>query len=124
MERVSVLRKWKRVSALLGNLHAVAWLTTTDWAQLAAEVNAEIPLDDVRRATNANFKQCYVGTNLLLKNSGTDDQGVVDAMNWIEIGDKFPEFDFRRRTWITGNKHSEHDFNFDDHPFEKKIIEA
>jgi hypothetical protein len=126
VERVKeVLRMWKRVSALLGNLHAVAWLTTSDWAILAKEVNELPEMAGINlKATNANFKQMYVGKNLLLRNSGTDDQGVVNAMNWIEIGEKFPEFDWRRRNWQTGNAYNPHDFTFDDHPFEKKIYEA
>lgn len=119
MEGVSVLKTWKRVSALLGDLHTCAWLTSSDWAKLAAEVNALREDQGINiAATNKTFKQCYIGPNLLLRNSGTDDQGVVNSMNWIEIGDRFPEFDFRRRTWQTGNKHYEHDLQLPDHPFD------
>ena len=119
MEPVSVLKTWKRVSALLGEIHCCAWLTTTDWAKLATEVNELREDQGVNiAATNATFKQCYVGKNLLLRNSGTDDQGVVNAMNWIEIGDKFPEFDFRRRNWQTGNSYVPHDLTLPDKPFD------
>ncbi len=124
---VSVLKTWKRVSALLPRslAGAVAYLTVTDWTRLAGEINALNEEDGVNlKATNANFQQCYIGKNLLLKNSGTDDQGVVNAMNWIEIGEYFPEFDWRRRELQTGNAYQPTDFKFDDHPFEKKIYEA
>ena len=118
MEGVSVLKTWQRVSALLGDLHTCAWLTTSDWAKLATEINGltEDQGANLVKATNATFKQCYVGKNLLLRNSGTDDRGVVNAMNWIEIGDKFPEFDYRRREWQVGNSFSPHDLNLKDDP--------
>lgn len=122
MEPVSVLRTWKRVSALLmgiGDDQTTAWLTTTDWAKLAQEVKELTEEQGINVGpTNANFQRCFVGKNLLLRNSGTDDQEVVNAMNWIEVGDKFEEFDFRRRAWQTGNAFMPHDFNLPDHPFD------
>ena len=118
MEPVSVLKTWQRVSALLGDLHTCAWLTTSDWAKLATEINGltEDQGANLVKATNATFKQCYVGKNLLLRKSGTDDRGVVNAMNWFEIGDKFEQFDYRRRAWQVGNTFSPHDLNLKDDP--------
>lgn len=99
----SPLKKWQRVSGLLGNLHCCAFVTSSEWGILATEV-AALALDDgIKTApTPANFQQCYIGKNLLLRNAGTEDQEVVNAMNWIEIGEHFPEFDHRRRMFQTG----------------------
>src|SRR5579859_4841739 len=114
------LQKWQRVSNLLGltGRKITAWLTSTEWALLARDVAAEAASQGILTPlTHANFgKEVSLGHSLVLRNSGTEDQGVVNAMNWIAFGDMFPEFDWRRRNWQTGNKFTTHDLNLKDDP--------
>ena len=94
------VKKWQHIAGLLGELHVVAWVTSTEWGEIASEIKNEY--GSLVTPTNANFKQCYIGKNLLLRNSGTEDQGVVNAMNWIEIGPFADQFAWRRDNLITG----------------------
>ena len=114
------LKKWTRVANLLGitNRKIDAWLTSTEWAQLAKDVAATASDQGITTPlTRANFGQeCKLGHSLTLRNSGTEDQGVVNSMNWIAFGDQFQEFDWRRRTLQTGNTFSSHDLNLKDDP--------
>lgn len=116
------LKKWQRVAAILGitERKITAWLTSTEWAALANDVSAEAKEQGVIvPLTHANFgKECKLGDTLVLRNSGTEDQGVVNAMNWVTFGDMFPEFDWKRRTWQTGNDFSTHDLTLPEKPFD------
>jgi len=107
------LKKWQRVSMLIGSTYRKidAWLTSTEWALLAKDVAAEATAQGIiTPLTHANFGQeCRLGDSLVLRNSGTEDQGVVNTMNWITFGDQFPQFDWKRRTWQTGNTFSKDD---------------
>ena len=124
VERVSpeglTLKKWMRVSNLLGitGRKITAWITSTEWALLAKDVAAAATEQGITTPlTYANFGvECRIGPALILRNSGTEDQGVVNSMNWVTFGDQFPEFDWKRRTLQTGNTFSPHDLNLKDDP--------
>jgi len=75
-----------RVSALIGKQPTPVkmYLTSVDWARLADEVNQmemEVP---GKLATPRHFKDLLVGNNLLVINSGTEDESAVNLMNAAE----------------------------------------
>ena len=124
LERVSpeglTLKKWLRIDNLLAltGRKVTAWLTSTEWALLAKDVGS-IATDQgiTTPLTHANFgEEVKLGPALILRNSGTEDQGTVNAMNWVTFGDQFPQFDYNRRTLQTGNGFSTHDLNLKDDP--------
>ena len=115
------LKKWTRVANLLGitNRKIDAWLTSTEWAQLAKDVAATAADQGITTPlTRTNFgAECKLGHSLTLRNSGTEDQDVVNEINWLTFGDQFPEFDWKRRNWQTGNTFVPHDLaNLKDDP--------
>ena len=97
------IKKWQRVSGLLGEIHAVAYVTSKEWGEIAKELVEKY--ESAITPTNANFKQCYVGKNLLLRNAGTEDQGLVNALNYIEMEPFIEQFAWRRENLITGKNH-------------------
>lgn len=95
----NLVAKWQRVRDLLGDIEAVAYVTTTEWAELAAEVNAGYST----AASPKNFEQLQIGHNLTLRNSHQDDQAECDKANMASFGEEnLRLFRFRRDNWITG----------------------
>lgn len=98
------ISKWLKVSALLGEIHAVAWVTSTEWGEIAEELKKP-DYEATTVPTNKNFRALKVAPNLQLRNSGTEDQGVVNVMNNRELGETNARvFAWRRDNLITGKK--------------------
>ena len=95
------VRRWQLVSSLLGKLVHTAWVTSTEWGELAAEVKGKYA--SAITPTNKNFTQMQINSNLLVRNAGTEDQEVVNEMNVIELGGDAKVFAFRRDNWRTPN---------------------
>jgi|SRR5579859_103806 len=101
--------KWQRVEAILaaGSKPLVkrAWVTSTEWAQIAQEVGAYDPVDPklpMAKPNPANFNRLQIGKCLLVLNSGHEDQDVVDLMNIDEMGSDKAIFDFKKANYQTG----------------------
>lgn len=96
-----IVPKWQKVSGILANIHVVAWLTATEWGDLAKEIGEEYYSSVT--PSNQNFTQCRIGKNLLLRNSGTEDQEVVNEMNRLELGEEnLRILEFRKLNWASG----------------------
>ena len=95
------VRKWYLVSSLLGKMKHTAWVTSTEWAEIAKEVVKKY--NSAVTPTNKNFTQMQLNSNLLVRNAGTEDQEVVNEMNRIELGDDAKVFAFRRDNWKTAS---------------------
>lgn len=79
------IQRWLRVSGILGDISSTAWVTAREWGEIAEELkDPEYAATTV--PTNKNFRALRVAKNLLLRNSGTDDQIVVNIMNQRELG--------------------------------------
>lgn len=96
------LGKWFKVQGLLGEMVHNAWVTATEWGEIAQEI---ADLERVGTVTAkplpATFKALKMG-NLTLRNSGTDDQGWVNALNTEELGPiDAAKFALRRDTLIS-----------------------
>lgn len=98
----SHIPKWQKVSALLYDRDKVAWVTSTEWGEIALELTGYDLSQPDNKPTPKNFTQILVGRHLLVKNSGTEDQEVVDLMNWKEMGEDYSLFKFRKENYITG----------------------
>ena len=95
----NLVQKWQRVRDLLGDIQAVAYVTTTEWAELAKEINAGYSTS----ASPKNFEQIKIGANLLLRNSHHDSQDECDLVNTTLLGEANARlFKFRRDNWRTG----------------------
>jgi murein L,D-transpeptidase YcbB/YkuD len=90
------IQRWLRVSGILADISTTAWVTAREWGEIAAELkDPEYAATTV--PTNKNFRALRVSKNLLLRNSGTDDQIVVNIMNQRELGETNEAiFAFRR----------------------------
>ena len=96
MMPTSHIQRWLRVSGILADISTTAWVTAREWGEIAAELkDPEYAATTV--PTNKNFRALRVSKNLLLRNSGTDDQIVVNIMNQRELGETNEAiFAFRR----------------------------
>ena len=95
----NLVAKWQRVRDLLGDIQAVAYVTTTEWAELAKEINVGY----ATAASPKNFEQIKIGHNLLVCNSHHDNQDECDLANTVLLGEEnLRLFKFRRDNWITG----------------------
>ena len=74
-----------RISALIGEVEepVLYFVTSTQWAAIAEEARAVV-LDPSRLPTPENFKELRVGKNLLVVNSGSEDQDAVNIANRAE----------------------------------------
>ena len=72
----------KRVSGLVYPVYTTIYLTSTQWAGIAAEVAAMpgLKTDRGRKPTRKNFSQLQIG-RLTAVNSTTEDQDVCDMLN-------------------------------------------
>lgn len=99
--------KWTRVSSILGEMKHKAFVTSTEWGEIAKELETYELIDPSKpgvRPTPTNFKQMRIGSNLTLVNAGTEDQETVNYMNVIELGEDLTIFQMRRDALITGHK--------------------
>ncbi len=101
--------KWQRVEAILASgdkpLFKRAFVTATEWGQIAMEMAMYDPLDPklpMTKPNPQNFNRMQIGKCLLVINSGTEDQDVVDNMNILEMGGDYATFQFRRTNFQTG----------------------
>lgn len=86
------LGKWlKRAGFMEGMRPHLAWITSTEWKQIALEiddlnVHSETPI--ITQPTNKNFHRLrLLDGRLTLVNSGTESQALCDKRNWDELGD-------------------------------------
>lgn len=99
---------WQRVESILAvepQLHKVAWVTSTEWGQIAKELEGYEVTDPSKPTVKPqpmNFRQMRIGKCLLLRNAGTEDQDVVDLLNIREMGSDKVIFDFRKNNLRTG----------------------
>ena len=90
------IQRWLRVSGLLGDISSTAWVTAREWGEIAEELKHP-DYEATTIPTNKNFRALRVAKNLLLRNSGTEDQIVVNIMNQRELGETNSAiFAFRR----------------------------
>ena len=109
IETTNHIPRWQRVEAILasGNTPLVkrAFVTSTEWAQIAMEVSAYDPIDPDKplvKPNPANFDRLRIGKCLTVINAGTEDQDVVDAMNVFELGQDREIFNFKKTNYRTG----------------------
>lgn len=80
----------KRAGFMEGMRTHTAWITSTEWAEIAKEIEAlnlasETPI--IVMPTNKNFNALRIaGGKLILRNSGTEDQEWCNQLNWDELG--------------------------------------
>ena len=103
------IQRWQRVESILAAeppMQKIAWVTATEWAQIAKELAGYEMIDPSKpdvRPNPANFRQMRIGKCLLLRNSGTEDQETVDLLNWREMGVEDKKiFEFRKNNFRTG----------------------
>lgn len=96
------IQKWLKVSGILGDISVTAFVTSTEWGQIAEELKnpdyagTVVPTPD-------NFAKLRVAPNLLLCNSGTEDQETVNIINNRLLGEENARvFAWRRDNLITG----------------------
>ena len=75
-----------RMSALIGQIdHPVTYFVTSQhWGKIAEEVAGGDLANPLLMPTFANFKELRIGKNLLVVNSGSEDQGAVNMANRME----------------------------------------
>lgn len=86
---VSHLAVLNRISALIGPVEkpVIMFVTSTHMGQIADEVNVlDVAAPDRPRhkATPRNFREVRIGSNLIVVNSGSEDQGAVNLANQME----------------------------------------
>ena len=104
------IAKWQRVESILASGHKplvkIAWVTSTEWGQMAKELETYEMIDPSKptiRPNPLNFRQMKIGKCLTLRNAGTEDQDVVDLLNWREMGTEDKKiFEFRKTNFRTG----------------------
>ena len=101
------LRTFLRVSEILGKRpdgkRAKYWVTAQQWEELVAEVVESGVLKpeegETPRPQRGINDHLYFRDNLHIINAGTDNQRLVDSMNWQEVPD---DWFWRRDVWRTG----------------------
>ena len=75
----------KRTAQIVYPTFTTVFLTSTDWAGVAAEVSAvpNLHTNKGHKPTKKNFSRLNIG-RLTAVNSGTEDQGVCDLLNAAE----------------------------------------
>lgn len=75
----------QRISALIGEIDepVTMFVTSQHWASIAKEAE-EFLVDPLTLPNRINFKELRVGRNLLVVNSGSEDQGAVNIANRLE----------------------------------------
>ncbi|MES2156122.1 MAG: hypothetical protein V4510_13390 [bacterium] len=76
------LEELDTIAGLVAPKPTVMWLTSSHWAELAREIEAKYG----KHPTPENFRALRVGC-LEVRNSTTEDQGVVNAMNRLSASD-------------------------------------
>jgi hypothetical protein len=94
--------KWLRVSGILGEIEVTAFVTSQEWGQIAEELK-EPRYEGTVVPTPANFAKLRVAHNLLLCNSGCEDQETVNILNNRLLGEENARlFAWRRDNLISG----------------------
>lgn len=95
MAHTNHLERYKRISGILGprDPPAVMWVTSSEWAEVATEVNEQPLTVEGNRPRPSNFGQILIPPGLLVMNAKTEDQGFVNDMNQQECP---PDFAWRR----------------------------
>jgi hypothetical protein len=75
-----------RISALIGAVDepVVMFVTSQHFGQIASEVAGMDLMDPLNPPNPDNFKELRVGKNLLVVNSGSEDQASVNLANRME----------------------------------------
>lgn len=101
--------RWQRVESILAAgrpLSKVAYVTSTEWGEIAKELEGFDVMDPSKpgiKPNPANFRQMRIGKCLLLRNAGTEDQDVCDLLNAEALGTEDKKiFDFRKLNFQTG----------------------
>lgn len=81
-----ILRELMRISALIGAVDepVVMLVTSTHFGKIAQAVAQETLMEPLNLPTPENFKELRVGKNLLVANSGTEDEETVNLANRLE----------------------------------------
>ncbi len=98
---VSDLRLLERLSALIDpdlDPPVQVFVTSTHFARIAAEMRGYISGPVVPNPSN--FKELRVGNNMIVVNSGSEDQGAVNLANQMEA--ERANFAYRRDNFRTG----------------------
>jgi hypothetical protein len=99
------LQVLRRISALIGEVEkpVTMFVTSQHWGAIANEI-VTLHKDDLRDPTNLptpwNFKELKIGNNLLVVNSGSEDQGAVNLANRLEA--ERTNFAYRRDNFRIG----------------------
>jgi len=95
--------RWLKVSGLLGDdLDVTAFVTATEWGQIAEELKHP-DYEATTIPTNRNFSRLRVAKNLLVVNSGSEDQRAINIINQRLLGPENERmFEWRRDNLITG----------------------
>lgn len=100
---------WQKIEAILASggtpLVKKAFVTSTEWAQIAKEIGAHDPIDPtlpLPKPAPGNFEAMKIGKCLTVINAGTEDADVVALMNVAEMGDDYAIFNFKRLNYRTG----------------------
>ena len=89
----------RRISALVYPVHTTIFLTSRDWAGVAAEIAATPWLKTDKaglKPTRGNFSRLKIG-RLTAVNSGTEDQDVCDMLNAPE--ERMSDFRAKHDRW-------------------------
>lgn len=96
-----LVKKWQHISRLMWDRQIVALVTSTEWAELARELKEDYGSSIT--PTNVNFTQVMIDKNLLIRNSGTEDQEVCNIANNIALGEEnLRLLEYRKANFITG----------------------
>lgn len=89
--RTKHLEMWlKRAGFMEGMRPHIAWVTSKEWAEIAAEVEelnlaSEKPV--ISQPTNKTFQALrLLDGRLTIRNSGTEDQETCNTMNRLDLG--------------------------------------
>lgn len=98
---VSDLRILERLSALIDpdlDPPVQMFVTSTHFARIAAEMQSYVK--GLVKPNPSNFKELRVGNNMIVVNSGSEDQGAVNIANRMEA--ERANFAYRRDNFRTG----------------------
>lgn len=97
-----LVKKWQFVADLLQGREMVAFVTSTEWAQLARELKEDY--GSAITPTNKNFTQVKIA-NLLIRNAETEDQEAVNVANNMILGEEGRRLlEWRKENWAVGYK--------------------
>jgi hypothetical protein len=89
-----VVAKYDNIAGICGEVETVMFVTSSEWAQLAAEIQIL-----TKQANPDNFRRLRL-RNLTVVNSGSEDQEAIDLLNVPEA--RKCDFQNRRQRLISG----------------------